>query len=594
MKYFFFICIIFCSFASQAQEFTSLAARTQFRGIVETETELLFYGEGIIWTDKNGKLIHKDRLLKGLPSSTIHDIQLDKEGNAWAYTQKGIGLIKSKDEMQTVFTNDGADGETYQFIYVDAKGIVYTASKNHIYKINPDLSKEIIYSNQDREMNYIKRMHVDQKGNILFTAYRDMYKVTPSGTLIKIKTDPRGKVNFQKIEEHKDGSITIVATKKLLTLKNDSLEQILHGNDLVNGLSFYHSAFVSKDHYMLLTTKGNIFTHQKGEWTNYIPPTNLRPGNYLDDILIASDGQIWVTMSEDPLLHFNGTEWNQIDLVQQESIKNLVRIPALADGRQIAQDPDSHEILEYQGDAFKTINSDETERVKYIRSGENGSIYWCTKLGLKKFENGKLKELVGNQTVNSFGLIGDKIVLTTDKLLQELKNGQLTDISSQNHFLGSSDLKYVKIYPSFKDELILVTNRKRGQLTLYDGTNWSKVIQIEGKKIGNVKDIITRNEQSYLFTEKAGIAVYDKDGFRWLSEGFEDPNRKRFSNYVCKDGALWSIDNKGTLYYYKDGKQLEIPQPTDRLYTSLRAVINTGEGTYKFFTARDVLQCEIK
>jgi len=114
--------------AIQAQEFTSLKSNSRIRGIVETEKELMFYGEGIVWADKNGKVIHKDRLLKGLPSSSVMDLQLDQKGQAWVLTKGGIGLIKSREDMISVFEHEGG-GESYQLLHIDNKGDIYTSTK---------------------------------------------------------------------------------------------------------------------------------------------------------------------------------------------------------------------------------------------------------------------------------------------------------------------------------------------------------------------------------------------------------------------------------------------------------------------------------
>jgi len=573
-----------------AQEFTSLKSKTQIRGIVEAENELIFYGEGIVWTDKNGEVLHKNRLLKGLPSSSIMDLQLDKKGQAWVLSSKGIGLIRSKDDMVSVFEHE-AGGETYQILHIDNKGTVYTSSKNHIYKINPDLSKSIIYSKQGKELDYIKRLLVDSKGNLIFTEYRKLYIVKPSGELISIQ--PEGRVDFKKLHEFQNGTIAVQAFKQMLHLENDSLVNVLNAHDLVRGLKFYHADFASSDYYALLTNEGNLFINKKGEWTNYVPPTNLRPGNFLDDILLASDGQIWVTMTEEPILHYNGSSWNQRNLVEATSFQKIARKPVLEDGRLITQDTDSKSFYEYKNDAFVKLNINETEFIKDIKSGENGIFYWSTKTGLNKHVKGKSKKLIEGQGAHSFEALPDTMMKCTNKLLNEFKNRKLTDISSQDHYLAG-DFKYAKIYQTFKDELILYTNRKRGQLTLYDGKNWTKVIDIEGKKIGSIKNIITNNGKTYLFTEKSGIAQYDESGMKWITGAFDDPNLKRFSNYVCKDGSVWSMDNKGKLHYYKDGKTLVMHEPVRNLYTSIRALINTGEGQYDIYSDRDVVRCVIR
>ncbi len=592
MKYLALIFSLLLVTETYTQEFVSLKSRTQIRGIAETKTELLFYGEGIIWTDKKGNVVHQDRLLQNLPSSSIIDLQIDSEGNAWVLTANGIGLIRSQDDMQSVFEHEYANGETYQLLHIDNKGLVYTATKNHIYKINPDLTKSIVYSNKGKELSYIKRLLVDKSGNLIFTEFRNLFIVKPTGELLNPK--PKGRVDYKHLVELENGTIVVMAFKRMFHLANDELVEVLKSSDLVNGLKFYDSEFASSEYYAILCNEGNLFINKNGDWTNYVPPTNLRPGNYQDDILLATDGQIWITMTEDPLLHFNGVSWKQIQLIAPSNIKEIYRNAVLADGRRITQDVKTFEFYEYKNDSFQSIHIKETERLKDIKSGNNEEFYWATKLGLNKSENGKTKQLIKNQEVNSFGVLKDKIILSTENLIQEYKNGTLTDISSQDHFLGADSYKYVKIYQTFKNELILVTNRKRGQLSLYDGDKWTKIIDIEGKKIGTVKNMITWKDKTYIFTETNGIALYTANGMKWFAKGFDDPNKKMFSNYVCKDGSVWTMDNKGSMHFYKDGKHLEIEEPIKNLYTNIRAIINTGEGQYDIYANKDILRCSLK
>ncbi len=600
MKHIHIVLILFSCCLLQAQEFKSINARTQIKGIVEAENELIFYGEGIIWTDKDGSVIHTDRLLKDLPSSSITDLRLDKEGNAWILTHQGIGLIKDKDNMSTLFKNEDLDESGYQVLYIDENGLVYTATYEHIYKLKQDGTKEIVHvATEAKELSYIKRMLIDKQGNIFVTAYRDMYKITPDAKVTKIKTDPRGKVNFQNLVAHEDGSITAVGLKQLLTLQNDSLVQSFHANDLVRGISLYASEFVSKDHYAILAKGGNLFIHKNGEWTNYIPENDLRPGNYMDDILLASDGQIWITMSEEPILHFNGSEWKQKNLVEHAPLLDIVRLPALRDGRQMSYIKTTQEFYECKDKVFtptgiRESGTKDTEYVKSLRTDSKGNLYWSTKIGLNKHDGKNTTKLIANQEIHAFGVLEDKLIVSTNNLLSEFKNGKMKDISSQDHNLGSSDFKYMKIYQSYKDELILYTNRKRGQLMLYDGEAYTKVIDIEGKKIGTVEQVISSKSKTLIFTDKNGIAQYDETGFRWLTSAYEDPNKKRMSNYLCQDGAIWSIDNKGFLEYIKDGKHVSFKAPIKNLHMHLRAVVNTSEDVYQLYSHRDVLECNMK
>ncbi len=561
------------------QEFTAIDSRIRVQGIVDLGSELLFYGSGLTWTDLEGKITRQEPLIKGLPSSRILSAA-SSEGVIWIVTPRGFYALDDLGLSPVVEDKEGK--LSMQYAYSDAQGFVWLLTRSGIYKCDKNYNAVKVFEGE--ELAYAKKMIIDGQGRICFFDYNHVYVIESNGTVRK--HTPHRKPSFQDLGILEDGSLAVLEYRNMYYMENDSLMLQLNGNDLVSGLKFFEGIWKASDDFWLLSTGGNVFRNNKGKWTNFVPPSGYKTGNLRESFIQTSRGDLWIGVSDYPLLHMsNFGSWKQIELQGKSKKSSLTRTFNVAN-EIYAQDSKSNELFKWENGEMVNAGDVKEERI-YALGSLNGALHYASDFGIGEINVSKKKV---NGKVTALGVVGNEILYGKDNKLFSYINGTSTELKDNIHFLGWEEIKNPRIYTSHDGSLWICSNNRYGQISVYNGNEWRKIIDIDSKKLGNVTKVLSNNSCTYLITEKNGIAQYKDGVLSWLIKNEEGTKVSRA--HMANDGSLWIVFRNGKFCFINNDLIQYFDTPVEKANYSFHGVYYNAEGLYTLYIGEAVLQCD--
>jgi hypothetical protein len=386
-----------------------------------------------------------------------------------------------------------------------------------------------------------------------------------------------------------DQRVMVVGYKRIWEYKENALTELIAQSQLSNGIRFYDAVFNSYDDYWLYATQGNVLHYLNGAWKNYRPPPDMNTGNFGECMIKTQSGEIWMSLSRFPdLLRFDGQKWHKVNTNHIRPARQVTDIVLTRQGKLVARESQTRYPLEFVGSEFQPLAELPQVDMNDIKTNEAGDYYWRTKDGIyKKPPASSAQTLVSFENGGSdFGVIGDEVWFGRNDRLCIFKNGVVEEIPNDNrHFLG-----YENLYPGalrfntvFDGTMFITLSGRGGQITTYDGHNWGKIIEIEGKLIGAISEILTSDTLTYIVTAAGSVARYDANGLRWIH--YDNSSKKNVNKAVIsQDGRVGFIYDKKTLKMYDTtGELVSLEIPLDNIAYSLQGLVYISDNVYDLY-----------
>jgi hypothetical protein len=310
----------------------------------------------------------------------------------------------------------------------------------------------------------------------------------------------------------------------------------------------------------------------------------------------TTDGEIWMSLRGHEILRFDGAKWHKVIIGNPLGRKSIMRATLLRNGNLISKENETYFPLAYNNSDFEYIDDLPKSKIYHITLDNAGKYYWSCDDGVYKQSGKDDIKVVSWQKVRPFEVIGDKILhheYESDVILIS-DNGKTDSITNNDHHLGWEKIYSVNFYPAFDGSLFITASGRRGLITRYDGKNWEKIIEIQGKMIKGVENIISIDDYSILISSNGSIAKYDATGWKWIHER-NDTNLKIYRSHVTKNGTAWIAwsDNIMTIVS-SNGDSIDVEVPVERAYMSFNAVVWIEEHVYDLYFENAVYRIDLQ
>ncbi len=581
MRLVFIIAIIGACFNIHAQEFKAINAKQDIRGICDLGDEILFYGAGLIWTDQEGNSIKQEGIIKGLTASTIIDVVKDQKNQVWLLTSRGLAILQQDGTAKEIIPYE--ENKSFEDVHLDEDGIIWCLSRGAIYRVKDDLTYEVYY--QGEVLNYGKRIITDRSNHVYLYDYNHVYILDQNKNVTTLT--PEGKCSFQDFGLLDDGRVAVLEYRRMFIIENKELVLALRGNDLVSGLKFFEGVWKSENEFWLLTTGGNIFHNNKGNWTNYVPPEYFKTGNYREAMIQTANGNIWMAVAQNPPMYFDGVNWTAKEVAPKKENPNYYQSINVGESQYI-QESKEHNLYKWSGSGFESVSGFPKDRLWSMTKDASSQIYYTTEKGL--FKSGTNQKIMEGEVKKVACLQNELLVQRGDQLVS-IKNGKETILDQNEHFLGWKEYGQVKLCNTNNGHLLVTGSRRRGLISEYDGQNWKKIISIEGRRIGEIKNMLTGPTSTFIVTAENGIAEYKDGVIKWIDLG----QQEAYINTACiaSDGSLWTIGRGTKMMYINGDKVIPFESPIDRSGYSFRGAFYVSEGVYHLCLGSNIVECKI-
>jgi ligand-binding sensor domain-containing protein len=490
----------------------------------------------------------------GLPGSFVRDIVQDKYGYIWINTDGGVA------QFDGVEFNNYTAANNLSYIFRDSSGYVYLAGLAGLWRMAGD---ERVFYHVRKNLGPVKKAIYAKDGTLWFChGQAEMGSIKHAG-LSRISKD--------QLEEYPDTMLDSLGACQLLKIFED-----YRGNFWLRFWSqklnkdvwrrFSNSAFSEatitshalKDWYIrdiVVDRYGSIwlfawkrvgeklmqgtFKFAKAKWTEYSNNTGL----LLSKGTLDDEGNLWLIARQYEHRH-KGHRWLGVTKAVEDTL---------------------HWFTEKQGLV--------SNKVHYMAKGRNGALWFVTKNGASKYQNGKLQTIVAD-----FGwseTSADKVVFEDSQgkfwflwhnhaaKSQEAKigiavhaDGQIKNYTSKHGIIGEHWVK--KLLPLDTDEETFIWEDNRGHVwfqtdkALFHASNGE--LQRYDQKNGLAGPLLLSWEGSPFLQDREGnIWIGTEGGVSKLS----DQSHKR---YTKEDGLtsnfVWSPyqDKKGRIWVRADAQ----------------------------------------
>ena len=119
------------------------------------------------------------------------------------------------------------------------------------------------------------------------------------------------------------------------------------------------------------------------------------------------------------------------------------------------------------------------------------------------------------------------------------------------------------------------------------------MIQLDGFKLGKIKNVLSKEKLSYIITEKQGIIQYSEEGFKWINpNNYKAQYDNVRSSHLAEDGSLWLSLSKGGYLVFRNGEIQEFLSPAKPAHSSILAISLQGSDDYILYLSQSMLNCK--
>ncbi len=570
----------------KAQKFESIDYTQWSGGVMQwNDRQMLVYGTGLTWIDMEGNILHQMRLLEGISSSTVIDALPDGQGGAWILTNNSLARISSNKEITPILDRNAYPKLDTKELGTDKKGNIYCLTKTRVFRVFINNSYELIPLNESDENYYFKHFDIADDGSILISSYGKVYLIE-KGIIKEYSLEK--KTNIQDVA-CVDGHKIIVDYRDIYELKGGELITFIKGRQIANGIKFYTSHFKSINDFWLYSNGGNAFHNDQGNWVNYIPPENLKTGNFGEHLYRCANNDIWMTLKGQVILRFNGNQWSKINLDKK------LKIPAYRNAFQAGDKILTQEksIEGYMAVANGEVFKSNLPEKKLVDIKNYEASYFSDDEGLKRWQSGTESLVHPSNELSSFGKIGEEWVFIDGNKMYTLLDGQTKEVSNNDHYLGWESLQKVKIFDLHTGELAFL-NPKRGDiLSIYSGNGiWKKLTSVDGHKLGRIRDVFRHDSTSIIVSQKGDFISYDGNKLSFIRKNENKTSHLSYYPIPASDQSVWSYHRNLGLTVYRNNEVNEYPLSMEGVsFAGLRIVLPITDNEYHLIFDSDIIKC---
>lgn len=241
-------------------------------------------GKWETYTEKNGLLANNNYKIKAL-----------KDGSVWVLNTKGINVWKNNVWAPAAKGGLGGDWPVYRCgMGISSSGKLYVVETKRIWTINAKgyFEKFIV----DKDYLPDSKMLIDSKENIWLINRGKIVKVQPDKKIINKTNDFKNDSYFMDITEDPQGTIWVLTSQKIYSLKSDKWSAIAYPQELKGQVA--SNIYVDKNENIGLTSfskeTGNgmgVTLRVNGKWKNY---RQLGPiGPQFTEVTMDGVGNLW-------------------------------------------------------------------------------------------------------------------------------------------------------------------------------------------------------------------------------------------------------------------------------------------------------------
>jgi hypothetical protein len=579
-------------YVSLGQQFEVINAAIDLRGLAEDGKQIVIYGNGLTWINEAGEQQGSLNLIKGMSLTRIVDVQSDGAGGLWVLTLGALGHVNPDKTSVRVFETKEFEAEGKQ-LKVMRDGTLFVLMRNKIIRVNRDLSYDLYYAATDKNVVYFDVFDVNEDRQVYMGSNKGIFILDKEKNLNVVS--PSRKLNLQQVNITKDNRIFVLDYNRLFELVENELRIVLDYSQLSPGAKFYTGVFNTGSDYWLYSNNGNVFHYDNGSWFNFIPPSGMKTGNFGECMIQTQAGHTWLSLGSFPyLLRYDGTKWEKL-LVEGNELKTGITQSQWIQGDQLyALEPVTFFPLKWNGSVFEPIARLPKVKMYNVAMDSKGQYYWGAEGGIFTNSGNEVIKLVDHKDPRSFEILGDELFFVDDEKLCKLKNGQQEYIDPIIHHLGWEPLHIysVKIYHTGDQQLFFTNGARPGLISTYADGAWGKIIEIEGKRIGGIDNIMTYGDQTFIVTITGSVAVYANKTFHWLYYQTEPQNNVHRS-FLTPDGNVWYVTSDKELKRINHlGLVNKVVVPYDSPNYALKAVLKYKDEVYDLYFEKTVFRVD--
>ena len=580
--------LVFVLQSGYSQTFEPVSFTQRSTGVASWGSDqMVVFGTGLFWIDNRGKTLDQQRIIDGLPSSDFIDAVSDGAGGLWLMTKTSVARLTKDKNSQLVISDSEFPKIQFSELFKTKSGEVYGLAKNYVFKLNKDNTFRKLYHAE--KSSYFKNMAVSNDGTIYITDYKNVHVLNIGGEMNT--TEFKTNYNFNDIFYTTDNKVIVLEYRGLYEFKNGELVDFLKDYQLTSGLKLYTGIFNSSTDYWLYSKDGNAFHNDNGNWINYTPPAGLKTGNLGEHMHKSDNGDIWMTLRGQTILHYDRQKWNKINLDKTQSILKIDKVKLIDGSTLVTSESETKkpytfkngELVPYSGLPARNLS-------KIQKVGEK--VYYSDENALYSSVNSKETKLIDGKNIN-FVVFKDMILYQKNKVLHILRNGQHTELKDNIHFLGWEDLAQLSFALTADGKLLVFSSRQPRVVSVYDGDQWRKIIKSDQYGLGNLKGIAGKDSNVYLFNNSEDIYHYSEGT---LSRIFKSDKNSSYSSakmLPSMDSTVWFVSGTD-LKVLKDGKVVsELSLPTAQKMGYIRTIVPVSDKVYNIYAANEIIRCTL-
>lgn len=485
---------------------------------------------------------------EGLPHAQISDVIEASDGFIWVATS-GAGVTRfDGHEFITYDINHGLRDDYVNVVYEDSKKRIWVSTYygglsylegNHF--INPFDGHEI-------DDFYITTIAESPDGKLWFGTYESGIFIYDDNSLVNLSEED-GLADNTVWHFHWEPSGTVyISTHNGLSLYDGESFRNYGVEDGMSGYSVFKTEIDQDGRKWFATSSG--ITTLENENFSVINEINGRALRYIYDILIASNGDIWIGTENDGLFRYREGEYYHITKREGLSSNYIHRIIEDKKGK-IWVATDENGLNRFEGEDFRVYNTGfglPSNEILSLLLDRNGVIWVGTDRGISSFDGVKF---------NTFEL---------------------------SHM--PPDRMYVWEIEQFEDGSIIILDYD-GNLLEFDGVRFRKLdIGPDPSEI-YIYDLLIDSKNHLWIGSEEGLYHFDGINTRYYTSESGLSGTLIYHLYEHTDGTIWMGTNNGVTNF--DGTSFKTIMPSDGLsHYNVNYITTDSEGRFWFGTSGGV------
>lgn len=574
------------------QTYEVIESKLHFYGLAEQGDEMVLYGSSLTWMKDDGTITHRDILLEGLPKGRIVEVMSDEKGGLFVLMANGLGYIDAEKNKKIIFNNKDFSGFQFNAMSFDKNNNLFCITNQSIIKVEPDHSFQRIYHSE--KSKYFKKIAIHPNGDLYLADFNNIMILHKDNQLSKIEIVPRESV--QRLQVTQTGRVLILGYRNIYECVDEEVVKLISASQINRRAKFYDGVFIEANDFWIFANNGNILRNNRGSWKNYVPPKEYDTGNMKADMFLRSNGDLWISLTNNFLMRFDGETWHEIDITNEQQKKRMSSV-VHEGGRIIGRQRRPYLLALYNEGKFEPITMESDRVLSSPKVNADDEIHWCTEKGIFKWVNNSATKVVSGEGIKDYNFIDDRILFHRNQTLYVWQNGSVEEYEEGKSCLGWDPVRSVKIYQTWKKDLAFVVGSRNAQVCLFDGKDWSRITSIEGKSLQGVHSIQTHKDKTYLISKYGSIALYDVEGWQWLRYEAPPPSgtygEKIRGATLINDGSLWIMDRDQNFTVVIDNKVVQFDGPILGKQMHLGGVIHQHDQVYDLITGGSTIRCTL-